>query len=158
MEKKKTNKVVVFLVFILTSAACAGFIWFKLQEVEKNKTNDDKKKSSEKISDKTKDETKKDNNTTNNETVEKIKYENYTSASIQHGTNNNGMEYVKLQIIDGTLKVTVNENEIKVNGFTSKVKSFRSIQYHHCHKFSFFYHYFLFKIFLSNEMRQTENN
>lgn len=124
MEKKKTNKVVVFLVFILTTAACAGFIWFKLQEVEKNKTNDDKKKSSEKISDKTKDETKKDNNTTNNETVEEIKYENYTSANIQHGTNNNGMEYVKLQIIDGNLKVTVNEKEIKVNGFTSKVKSF----------------------------------
>ena len=124
MEKKKVNKVVVFLVFLLTAAACAGFIWFKLQEVEKNKTNDDKKKSSEKISDKTKDETKKDNNTTNNETVEEIKYENYTSANIKHGTNNNGMEYVKLQIIDGTLKVTVNENEIKVNGFTSKVKSF----------------------------------
>lgn len=119
MEKKKANKVVVFIVFLLTAAACAGFIWFKLQEVENNKTNDDKKKSSET----SKKDTKEDKKETT-PTEDTIKYENYTSANIQHGTNNNGMENVKLQIIDGNLKVTVNEKEIKVNGFTSKVKSF----------------------------------
>lgn len=117
MEKKKTNKLIVFLVFILTSAACAGFIWFKLEEVEKNKTNDDKKKSSETSK---KDETKKDNNITNNETVEEIKYENYTELVVSEDTNGKFI----LKINNGVFEGYYGSKTLKVTGIEGKAKSF----------------------------------
>ena len=115
MEKKKTNKLIVFLVFILTTAACAGFIWFKLQEVEKNKTNDDKKKSSET----SKKDTKEDKKETT-PTEDTIKYDNYTELVVSEDTNGKFI----LKINNGVFEGYYGSKTLKVTGIEGKAKSF----------------------------------
>jgi len=115
MEKKKTNNLIVFLVFILTAAACAGFIWFKLQEVEKNKTNDDKKKSSET----SKKDTKEDKKETT-PTEDTIKYDNYTELVVSEDTNGKFI----LKINNGVFEGYYGNTKLKVSGIEGKAKSF----------------------------------
>ena len=115
MEKKKTNKLIVFLVFILTAAACAGFIWFKLQEVEKNKSNDDKKKSSET----SKKDTKEDKKETT-PTEDTVKYTNYTELVVSEDTNGKFI----LKINNGVFEGYYGNKTLKVTGIEGKAKSF----------------------------------
>ena len=115
MEKKKVNKLAVFITFILTTAACAGFIWFKLQEVEKNKTNDDKKKSSET----SKKDTKEDKKETT-PTEDTIKYDNYTELVVSEDTNGKFI----LKINNGVFEGYYGSKTLKVTGIEGKAKSF----------------------------------